>query len=297
MFGYVLPLREELKVKDWEWFRSVYCGLCHTLGRRCGVLSRLMLSYDFTFLALLLGTGRAQQRRRCISGPCHGRQACCSCDALEVAADETVILTWWKLRDQIQDGDWSKRLAARSLSLLYRPAYQKAAAGQPVFARCVQEELTRLDVLEKERIPSLDRPADAFARLLVHAAPPTGDPVRDRAMEQLLYHVGRWIYLIDAWDDLSEDLVTGSYNPFVARYGLKAVPEPESELVQEADLTLKQSLSLAWTAFQLLDLGEDEALVENILSGGLPLVQKLVFHGQWKAKRKKLWENYDERSL
>lgn len=297
MFGYVLPLREELKVKDWERFRSVYCGLCHALGHRCGPLSRLMLSYDFTFLALLLGTGREQRRRRCVSGPCGGRQACCSCDALEVAADETVILTWWKLRDEIQDGSFGKRLAARFLSLVYKPAYGKAASRRPLFAQRVQQELTRLDGLEQERIPSLDRPADAFAQLLVCAAPPTGDPVRERAMGQLLYHVGRWIYLIDAWDDLAEDLATGSYNPFVARYGLKEVPGPESALAQEADLTLKQSLNLAWTAFQLLDLGEDEALVDNILSGGLPLVQKLVFHGQWKAQRKKLWENDNERSL
>lgn len=297
MFGYVLPLREELKVREWERFHAVYCGLCHAMGRRYGFLSRMTLNYDFTFLALVLGTTHNAKRCRCVSGPCQGRMACEGCDALDIAADESIILTWWKLRDQIEDGSGVKKLAAHALCALYHGAYRKAAKRREVFDQTVRESLEALRALEHEKTPSLDRPADLFARLLSAAAPATGDPFHDRSMEQLLYHVGRWIYLIDAWDDLEDDLRTGSYNPFLCRYALTAKPEEGSEAAEAAALTLTHSLHLAWSAAQLLELGQDEGLVENILLGGLPLVQRLVFSGKWKEQRKLLREYEHERSL
>lgn len=297
MFGYVLPLREELKVRDWERFHSVYCGLCHAMGRQYGPLSRFLLNYDFTFLALLLGTTRQETRCRCISGPCQGRWACNGCDALEIAADESVILAWWKLEDQVRDGKGVKQLGGRILSLLYRRAYRKAAKRRPDFDGRVCQAMDQLNELEKAQIPSLDRPADTFAGLLAAAAPESGDPVRERCMHQLLYHLGRWIYLIDAWDDLEEDLKSGGYNPFIARYSLTVKPGAEEAITAQAALTLTHSLNLAWMAAQLLELGKDEALVENILCGGLPLVQKLVFSGTWKQQKKILREYKYERSL
>ncbi len=297
MFGYVLPLREELKVRDWERFRSVYCGLCHAMGRRYGPLSRLLLNYDFTFLALLLGTTRQASRRRCVSGPCQGRWACNGCDALDVAADESVILAWWKLSDQVQDSKGLKRLGARMLSWIFYRPYRKAVRHRPDFDGEVRRSMEQLHEMERARTPSLDRPADAFARLLTAAAPDSGDPVRQRCMDQVLYHLGRWIYLIDAWDDLEEDLKSGSYNPFIERYSLSAKPREQEDLATQAAQTLSHSLNLAWTAAQLLELGEDEALVENILCGGLPLVQKLVFSGAWKQQKKILREYKYERSL
>lgn len=297
MFGYVLPLREELKVREWERFHAVYCGLCHAMGRRYGFLSRLTLNYDFTFLAIVLGTTHQATRCRCVSGPCTGRMACNGCDALDIAADESIILTWWKIQDQIADGSGVKKLAAHALSLLYGGAYRKASKRRARFDEAVKDHLAQLYAMERERAPSIDRPADQFARILSEAAPETGESMRDRSMSQLLYHLGRWIYLVDAWDDLEDDLSTGSYNPFVHRFSLTAKPDPDSEAAAQAALTMTHSLNLAWSAAQLLDLGQDEGLVENILLGGLPLVQRLVFNRKWKEQKKILKEYDHERSL
>ncbi|MCD7887830.1 MAG: DUF5685 family protein [Clostridiales bacterium] len=290
MFGYVLPLREELKVKDWERYRAVYCGLCHTMGRQCGQLSRLLLSYDFTFLALLLGAGGDQHKCRCVAAPCRGRSCCATSAALELAADECMILTWWKFQDQIQDESFWKGLGARLLAQLYRRAYRRAACRRPDFDRLVSRQLDALHRLEAERCPSLDRPADAFAKILAGAIPPTGDTARDRATQQLLYHVGRWIYLTDAWDDLEEDLAQGSYNPILLRYGLDKAPAPEGPEGQQLRMTLTHSVNLALSALQLLEETENTPLLENILWGGLPLVQRLVLSGKWKQQKRLLRE-------
>ena len=105
--------------------------------------------------------------------------------------------------------------------------------------------LDALKELEKEKNPSLDRTADAFARLLAAAAPGTGDETVDRPRAQLLYQLGRWIYLADAADDLAEDREKGRYNPIDARFAGR----PDLDYV---DVTMSHSLALAQSAFQLL---------------------------------------------
>ena len=126
MFGYVVPLRGELKVWELDAYQAAYCGLCHTLGRRYGFLPRLLLSYDFAFLAMLLSTESARpitQRRRCIACPIKGKQVCRESLSLDIAADESVILTYWKLMDGVADASFWKGLPSRLLVLLLRPSY------------------------------------------------------------------------------------------------------------------------------------------------------------------------------
>ena len=101
-----------------------------------------------------------------------------------------------------------------------------------------------------------------------------------------MYHLGRWIYLIDARDDLAEDLAAGRYNPIAARFGAQGDDE-------SLKLTLDRSIDLACSAFQLLDLGCRTAVLENILYLGLPLVQRAVFEGSWQTiKKQKIWRRH-----
>lgn len=287
----MIPFREELKVREFEQFRSAYCGLCHALGRKYGWKSRFLLNYDFTFLAMLLageGSVPAYEGRRCMVS-CRKKRVCRPWPGMERAADESVILVYWKLRDQIADSGFWKGLPARLLCLIYGRTYRKAAACQPEFAARVRSCLQELAVLEEEKSPSLDRTADTFARILQSAAGTEAGEER-RALELLLYHVGRWIYLVDAWDDLEEDRRTGSYNPVALRYHLEAGGSRE-EAAQSLRLTLGHSLNLALSAFHLLDLGAWGSIVENTLCLGMPMVEELVFTGQWKNRKKSLqWE-------
>lgn len=295
MFGYVLPLRGELKVRELEAYQGIYCGLCHTLGRRYGLIARMLLNYDFTFLAMVLSTasdGTETEHRRCIACPLKGKHVCTPRDSLDVAADESVILTYWKLRDSVADHSFLRGLPARLLSLLLRPSYRKAAAFRRDFDRETVDSLSALRTLEEARSPSLDRTADTFARILRAAAPMTGDRVRDRSVAQLLYHVGRWIYLVDAWDDLAEDRKQGGYNPVALRY-----PGEPEEHGPELRVTLRHSLNLAVSACNLTDFGPWNGIILNILCLGLPAVEEAVFTGQWRQLKKQTGRTRHERSI
>lgn len=285
MFGYVRPYREELKVRELEGYRAMYCGLCATMGARHGFAARMLLNYDFVFLAMLLAPVEARPTTEMCRCPARlGLRKKCACvrsEGLETAADESVILSYWKLQDNLSDSGVWKRLGARILSALLRRGYRRAAAARPDFDACVRACLEELHALERENSPSLDRTADTFARILRAAAPPTGEQSRDRALEQLLYHVGRWIYLVDAWDDLGEDARSGDYNPIHARFSGHV--EEEREYLRT---TLKHSLNLACSAFALVELGGWRGTVENILCLGLPAVEELVFRGDWDKIKK-----------
>ena len=281
MFGYVRPYRDELKVRELRDYEALYCGLCRALGRRHGFVARFFLSYDFAFLAMLLdGSRPAAERCRCPARLWCRKKPCIGGSGVDAAADAGTILAYWKLRDTVADGPFWKRTGARLLSWLLRPGYRRAARRRPDFDRAVREDLEQLHALERENCPSLDRPADTFARLLAAAAPAEEDEARRRPLEQLLYHVGRWIYLADAWDDLDEDRRRGSYNPISARF-----PGVEEDSRDSLRTTLRHSLNLARSAAALLELGHWQGTVENILYLGLPAVEELVFTGRGKAAK------------
>ena len=288
MFGYVRPLTAELKVRELEDYKAVYCGLCRAMGKRHGFLARFTLNYDFTFLAMLLAVGSepcTTKLCRCPAHPLRRRKMCLQMPELDVAADQSMILSYHKLRDDVTDSGWFGGLPARLAAAVLRPAYRKAAAVRPEFDRKVRECLDELHILEREKCPSLDRPADTFARILQAAAPETGDESRDRAMGQLLYHVGRWVYLIDAWDDVEDDVRSGSYNPILERYEHR--PQDHG---QDVRVTLLHSRNLALSAYGLLQPSSWEGILSNILYLGLNAVENAVFAGQWKTNRKNIGE-------
>lgn len=286
MFGYVLPVRESLARKDWDMFQGAYCGLCHTLGRRYGVVPRLFLNYDMTFLALLLQPRGERKNCRCFLHPLRGRQCACRDAALDLSADLSVILLWWQVQDSIIDYKGLRRFSARLTALLLQGAYRKAAAAQPVFNESVQKQLAALAKLERAHCPSLDEAADCFARLLQSAAVAAqSDGARRRILEQELYHLGRWIYLVDAADDLKKDLRQGNYNPLLYRFHL------ENGALSQADRdalgrTLDASVRQIAAAFELDEPGEYRAVVESVIYEGLYLVGGAVLDGSFHRRRR-----------
>ncbi len=277
MFGYVRPLRGELKVQDWENYQAAYCGLCHALKEQCGFAARFVLNYDFVFLALLLeeeAVAHAPCQRRCAAHPVKPRKAVPVTPNMALCAQESVILTHYKLLDDGRDEGFGRAVKSRLARLLLAGSYRKARRALPEFDETVRTCLGELNGLEKDKCPSMDRTADTFARLLSAAAPATGEEAVDRPREQLLYHLGRWIYLADAADDLREDKAKGRYNPIDARFG----GEPDMDYIET---TMNHSLTLAQSAFQLLPPNRWQAVVENILYLGLPQVQKQAVAGTW----------------
>lgn len=224
MFGYVIPAKELLSEAQWEAYHAAYCGLCHVLQEQCGFMARFLLNYDFTFLALLLqqnDESSCTQCRRCIASPIKGRMARSSDLAMREAADLTVLLVYWKLRDQLEDEKGLKKLPAHLLLMIMHGTFRRVRRRCPELDAKIAGSLAELRTLEEQNCPSIDRTADRFASIMTAMVPEERDAGSRAAMEQLLYHLGRWIYLIDAWDDLAEDRKNGNYNPVLLRYELK----------------------------------------------------------------------------
>lgn len=280
MFGYVRPSVRDLPEEELDRFRAMYCGLCHTLSRRYGQAARFILNYDFTYLAILLsdGTAGAQGAGRCYTSPIKKRPFLEPTAAMELAADESVILAYWQLRDGVEDHGLWKGLGYRVSAAALRGGYRKAAVARPEFDGRVREQLAALSRLEGECCPSMDQAADTFAQLLAAAAAGVEDPVRRRVLEQMLYHLGRWVYLIDAADDLQKDAVSGNYNPVALRYGLRDGKWDE-ESRRAFARTLDHSIHMIATAFELWDFGVWRPLLESTVYTGLFAVGRAVLEG------------------
>ncbi len=283
MFGYVRPVLDRLSQEQKDAYQSAYCGLCHALGRRHGWLARLTLQYDFTFLAILLTAGEGAGEcvcKRCPVHPFRKPRTCVAGSRMDAAADQSIILTWHKLSDDVDDHGFVTGLPYRFVRFLFRGAYRRAAVAQPEFDGRVRGGLARLRALEEENSPQLDRVADTFAGILACACAAAPKARSRRVLEQLLYHLGRWIYLMDAWDDLDDDRKKRRYNPLDARFQGQA-----RENRAYLETTATHSLRLMGSAAELLELGEWTPIVENILYTGLPAVHSAVLEGRWKEMR------------
>lgn len=288
MFGYVLPSGEYMSEAAKEQFQGAYCGLCHTLGRHYGLAGRMILNYDMTFLAMLLSEGQGTLcKKRCALHPMKGRSCACGEASFDTAAHCSIVLTWWQLQDGIADHGFFGGLKYRFAALFLRRAYQKARKFVPDFDRQTQEHLRALSSLEAEKCPSLDAVADTFAQLLAGAAMEVEGENHRRVLSQLFYHLGRWIYLIDAADDLEKDYRSGSYNPLLYRFHLQTGALTD-ETRQELSLTLDTSVRTMAAAFELWDFGAYNAVIESAVYHGLYAVGTSVLQGTFRHRRRSL---------
>ena len=283
MFGYIRPAKERLNAHDEELFQAVYCGLCHELGRKYGFSARFVLNFDFTFLAILLSEAGAPACTscRCIAHPCKARCVMAHTASLEVAADHSIVLAWWQLRDHIKDHGLLKSLPYRLAALFLRSAYRKASRCVPEFDASVQRHLSDLAAREREHCASLDQAAEPFAALMANIAAVAPDELHRRVMAEIFYHLGRWIYLVDAADDLKKDFEAGCYNPLRYRYGLTDGTLDE-KTQQEVALSLDLSVHRMASAYALLERGVWSNILDSIfyesLYGNGNAVLKGTYH-------------------
>lgn len=270
MFGYVRAARPELTVRLDTLYRGIYCGLCRAIGQCTGQCSRLTLSYDMVFLYLIRASLLEIKPRfvygRCALHPFRRRLFLQPDDALRYAAKANALLCRGKLRDDLKDERGARRLLAR---LLCAPAERMARrAGLPALQAEILSRLTELSDLEAEYLPSVDAPADLFGQLL-GAVFSHELPKKEAAVaREIGFRTGRWIYTLDAADDMEQDARRGGYNPFLLLYGGPLDKERRAAV----EMTLRYDLRAAADAYALC--GGDSDLVkitENILYLGMPL--------------------------
>lgn len=284
MFGYVRPVKGDLKVWEMERYKAAYCGLCRAIKEDYGFPMTFTLNYDFAFLTLLLTGIRGEDTIcscRCAPGRFRRRPAVEKTEAVSTAAAASVILFKWKLKDEIADAGPIGRIGAGAAQILLHRGLKKAVKKLPDFDRAVGENIARLNKLENETAPGLDAPADTFAEILASLSGLFEDTATRRCVRELLYHTGRWIYIIDACQDLEKDLHNGEFNPLPGRFKLTQ-PRLSPDDMESVRETLGASSNAALCAARLLVLGKSAGIIDNILALGMPTAAELVLSGKWQ---------------
>lgn len=220
MFGYVTPVKSELRDQDFVLYRAFYCGICAAIGRNYGSLPRFTTTYDVTFLSLLVHDVTSQDvefyEAKCVGNPFQKKVMIRGNELLDRLCAANIIMTYYKLLDDVIDGGGGKKRLARAAM---KKPYLKAVKVLPQADEIMKRRYGELRDLEKAGEKSIDRVAHCFASLLKEVAfCIIGDKVDDNTLS-LCYNIGKFVYLIDALDDVDEDAKKGNYNPFLAAYG------------------------------------------------------------------------------
>lgn len=274
MFGYLRVDKGELKVREYEAYKSVYCGLCRQLGREYTFPARLILSYDCTFYAMLLmslgGSCTGFRDGRCVFNPLKKcKFASCKNDSYSKAAALSVITFYYKLKDNLADSGFFKKIPVY-LALPFVSFWRKRAVKKfPLIENTVADMMKAQLEVEQNTDASCDDAAhptaEMLAKILSFEAKSKNEEL---VLRELGYQLGRWVYLIDAADDLEKDIKSGCFNPF-GKY------KTENRM-SEVDGLLSISLGRAYDAYCLLDVKDFKGIANNILQFGLPLVQSAV---------------------
>lgn len=291
MFGYVRPCKPNMRIREYEAYKAVYCALCKQLGKQYGWTARMALNYDCTFLALLSASLRQSctgfHKGKCTCNPLKKCNYALGMDeSLSFAATATVLLTAQKLQDDIYDSSFLKGMKARFLLLLARRARKKAVAHAPKMSEIINQAIQQQREVENNRENiSMDAAADPSAKMLEYiAAEMAENETQKRVLEVLGYQLGRWVYFIDAADDMKKDCKSHSYNPFVIRYRLTEESDEEAfrQARQMANETLNQCVSQVTAAFELLEIQQMKPILQNILEEGLAEIQRTTLFEEEK---------------
>lgn len=268
MFGYVKPYNPELRVRELEEYKAVYCGLCKQLGRSFGVFARFTLSYDFAFLAMLKTALDSEicpetERCACIAHPFCKRIRVRENAAMQMAARTAMISVYYKLLDDREDEGFFRRIGAALLLPFAKRARRKALAFADGAA--ADEAAAKMSAaqgqLEAEKCQIPDAAAEPTANFLAAVLKNCAATAEQAAvLERFGYLLGRYVYLCDALDDLEDDRRRGRYNPFLYAGGEAAIAAKNALFLTTAELS---------DDFDLLELHRYEGILENIIRIGL----------------------------
>ena len=261
MFGYLTADTATLTEEQLKRYQACYCGLCRSLEKRHGQLSRLTLNYDMTFLVLLLSSlyepGETAGEGTCIRHP-KTPQPWINDEVCDYAADVNLALAYLKCLDDWED---EGSLLALTQARVLRPGYETVQKAYPRQCAAMEQALKALPAIEKENLEAPDAAAACFGRLMAELFVYREDRWAD-TLRHMAHALGRFIYLMDACMDLDSDTLHNSYNPFRRYYR-------RSDNEQRFRDILKMQLGECVFYFDKLPLVQDAGLLKNILCAGL----------------------------
>ena len=261
MFGYVMINKGDLKVRELETYQSFYCGLCQKLKERYGLSGQLTLSYDLTFVVILL-TGLYEPKVKkgtthCVIHPLKKQPI--QVDVFsDYAADMSILLNYYKCMDDWQDERKPLRYA---YARLLNAGGKKRMAGYPEKIRKIQDALLKLSRLEKQGETDVDRVAGCSGQIMEEVFAFRKD-VWEASLRRMGFYLGKFIYILDAYDDVEKDAENGNYNPFLEKYKMEGFEE-------EIRRMLMMMLSESCREFEKMPVIRYGDILRNILYSGV----------------------------
>lgn len=270
MFGYIIVNKPELKIKEFDEYMAFYCGLCRTLKEKYGLRGQISLSYDLTFLAVFL-TGLYEEETKDLPCKCvfhiwekrHKKEN----QFLEYAADMNILLTYYKCRDDWKD----ERKADRAVyGAALKKAYGNLKKNYPEKLKKIERQFHVLSEAEKAGVEDIDFLSGCFGKILAEVFVCKEDEWKD-SVRMVGFTLGKFIYILDAYDDLQKDLKKENFNPF-----LKKADNPGFDEWIKDILTLNASACAA--EFEKLPIIENAEILRNILYSGIWIRYGMILH-------------------
>lgn len=260
MFGYVTINKMELKFKEYYSYKGYYCGLCKCLKQKYSNKARMTLNYDMTFLILLLSSLYEPENEinyeRCIVHP-EKKQLVIQNEITEYAAALNIILSYYNMLDNWQDDRDYKSLTVMKL---LTSEFRKASSVLPEKSKIIKEKLENITKLEKSKTNDIDAVSNEFGHLMEEIILYKNDEW-EKNLRKIGFYLGKFIYYLDAFEDMKKDAEKGSYNPF-NNLGNNDKEQYARELIM-------LNLSFLSDEIEKLPLVQDKGTVENIIYSGV----------------------------
>ena len=275
MFGYVKPFVPELKIKENEAFKGVYCGLCKQLGRSFGFWARMTLNYDFVFLAMLYYAGQEEmpniEKGRCCINPLAKVPMCQSDNSMKYSADVAIIMIHHKIKDNILDNKGIKQLGWRIGERFTRKSWRKATERQNKAEEIISEMMARQKAVQQTNTSSIDQACEptawALSQLICQVIKEDNPNLKD--FQRFGYLLGRYIYMCDALEDIRWDIKHNDFNPFVNKYISDKTDEHQ----------INQAIELG-KAPLYMTIGEMERMAEDLkFKFFSPIINNILTYG------------------
>lgn len=269
MFGYVRINKMDLTFREFDYYKGYYCGLCKYLKENHGEVSRLSLNYDITFLIVILTALYKLDSdityERCIANPLKKKMRIVN-EITEYAASMNILLSYYKLEDNLYDDNGIKDKLAYEL---YKGKLKKAYEKYPQKAEYIKQQLGNLRELEKQESKSIDKVSNTFGNLMGEIFVYKKDEY-EQNLRNIGFNLGKYIYILDAYEDLEEDNKKGRYNPFIDYIDKK------EELKNKVDRLISMSLGMATKDIEQLNLEFNKSIIDNIIYSGVYLRYKSI---------------------
>ena len=261
MFGYVVMNKPEIRFKDFDLYRSFYCGLCRELREKYGISGQITLTYDMTFVVVLLSALYEPPTQkgitRCVIHPVC-KQPVRKNAATEYGADMNVLLTYYKCMDDWED---EKKFAALGYGKILQRKNNRLSRRYPEKAEKIRKLLEKLSQMEKAGETDIDKMSGCFGQIMEEIFAWKTD-VWEGSLRRMGFYLGKFIYILDAYDDVEKDVKNGNYNPFAEKYIMKGFDEQVRQL-------LIMMMAQTCREFEKLPIIKYTDILRNILYSGV----------------------------